>query len=350
MNLVERALRRADAAQQHHTAPAIALGVVKKYGDDNGGNLSVQLTYAMFMTVFPLLLLAVTILGITLADDPSLRQRVLDSAFGQFPVVGQQLAHNIHAFKRRSTFGLVVGILGLVYGTTSLAQSGLFAMAQIWNVPGASRPNFVARLGRSLAFLLLLAVGLVITTALTGFGTFGSHNPLWGALAEVVAVVINVGLYLGAFRLLTPKQVATRDLVVGAVIGGVVWTILQAFGGYVVGHYLRGSSALYGTFGLVLGLMAWIYLGAQITLYAAEVNTVLFHRLWPRGLVQPPLTEADQNSIALQAIQNQRRPEQEVRTRFNERPMSQDRFRQNGYRVEEGPGLEFKVPDKQEQA
>ncbi len=118
----------------------------------------------------------------------------------------------------------------------------------------------------------------------------------------------------------------SRDLVVGAVIGGVAWTILQAFGGYIVGHYLRGSDALYGTFGLVLGLVAWIYLGAQITVYSAEVNTVLFHHLWPRGMVQPPLTEADQKSITLQATENQRRPEQVIRSRFKERPMTQDEY------------------------
>ncbi len=165
------------------------MGVTKKYGDDYGGNLVVQLTYAMFMTVFPLLLLAVTILSIVLANDPSLRQRVIDSAFGQFPVVGQQLAHNIHALKRNSTFGLVVGIGGLLYGTTSLAQAGLFAMAQIWNVPVASRPSYITRLGRSFTFLIVLALGLVLTTALTGFGTFGRHDPILGIFAELVALV-----------------------------------------------------------------------------------------------------------------------------------------------------------------
>ena len=127
-------------------------------------------------------------------------------------------------------------------------------------------------------------MGLVLTTALTGFGTFGRHDAVLGICAELVAGIVNVCLYLGTFRVLTPKVVVTRDLVVGAVIGGVAWTILQAFGGYVVGHYLRGSGALYGTFGLVLGLVAWIYLGAQITVYSAEVNTVLVRRLWPRGL------------------------------------------------------------------
>jgi uncharacterized BrkB/YihY/UPF0761 family membrane protein len=111
------------------------------------------------------------------------------------------------------------------------------------------------------------------------------------------------------------------------IVGGIAWTILQALGGYVVGHDLKGASALYGLFGLVLGLVAWIALGAQITLYAAETNTVLYHRLWPRGMVQPPLTEADQRSLAMQATENQRRPEQEVVTRFRGRPMNQDEYR-----------------------
>ena len=91
-------------------------------------------------------------------------------------------------------------------------------------------------------------------------------------------------------------------------------------GGYLIGHDLKNDSTTYGTFGVVLGLVAWIYLGSQITIYAAELNTVLAGHLWPRGLVQPPLTEADQKSLALQATQNQRRPEQEVSVEFTHRP------------------------------
>jgi hypothetical protein len=91
---------------------------------------------------------------------------------------------------------------------------------------------------------------------------------------------------------------------------------------------------MYGTFGLVLGLMAWIFLGAQLTLYAAEINTVRERHLWPRSLVQPPLTEADQKSLSLQATENQRRPEQVVESRFLEAPMDQDEYRARGYRTQ----------------
>ncbi|HEV8064084.1 MAG TPA: YhjD/YihY/BrkB family envelope integrity protein, partial [Acidimicrobiales bacterium] len=107
MNLAQRLVRRVDGLQQRRRIPAIAFGVVKKYGDDNGGALAAQLTYVMFLTIFPLLLLLLTILGVVLANDPSARQHVTQSAFGEFPVVGQQLSHNIHGLKRASAFGLV---------------------------------------------------------------------------------------------------------------------------------------------------------------------------------------------------------------------------------------------------
>jgi hypothetical protein len=67
-------------------------------------------------------------------------------------------------------------------------------------------------------------------------------------------------------------------------------------------------------------LYAWIYLGVQITVYAAEVNVVLTRHLWPRRIVQPPLTEADRAALALQALQNQRREEQAVHVSFVDRP------------------------------
>jgi YihY family inner membrane protein len=334
-----------DAFQQRHTVSSFVVAIFLKYGDDNAGNLAVQLTYAMFVTVFPLLLLLVTVLGIVLANDPADRARVLHSALGQFPIIGQQIGHNIHAIKRSSVFGLVVGILALVYGSTGLAQSGLFAMEQIWNVPAAVRPSFLIRMARAGVFLVVLAVGLILTTALAGFGTFGKHNVWLGVFGESLAIVMNVALYLAAFRTLTPRQVPTRSLIPGAITGGIAWTILQAVGGYVVGHDLKGASALYGLFGIVLGLMAWIYLGAEVTLYSAEINVVLHHRLWPRGLIRPPLTEADQRSLALQVTENQQRPEQDVMTRFHGRPMTEDEYRERGYKVDdETPGIERSSP------
>jgi hypothetical protein len=98
-----------------------------------------------------------------------------------------------------------------------------------------------------------------------------------------------------------------------------MWTVLQVLGTWLIQHYLH-SDSVYGVFATVLGLLAWIYLAVEITVYSAEINVVLSRRLWPRSIVQPPLTEADRASLAMQALQNQRRPEQRVEVTFDDRP------------------------------
>src|SRR5258707_4808091 len=138
-------------------------------------------------------------------------------------------------------------------------------------------------------------------------------------LGEAVALAANIGMYFIAFRVLTPKVVPTRKLVPGAVAAGAGWTVLQAVGAYLLHHFLRGDS-VYGVFATVLGLLAWIYLAVEITLYGAEINVVLARQLWPRSIVQPPLTEADRAVLAAQARPNQRRDDQHVEVSFDDQP------------------------------
>jgi YihY family inner membrane protein len=319
MNPVEKALRRADAIQQRHTPTAVFFGVIKKFGDDNGGALVSNLAYTGFVSVFPLLLILVTVVVNVAAGDPSLRSQVIRGATMQFPLIGKQLASNIHGLKRATASSLTVGLLLLVWGVTKLAQAGLFTMEQVWNVPGPDRPGYFPRLGRSVLFLAILALGVIISTLLAGLVTYGHHAFVIRVLAQCLAAFANVGLYYAGFRVLTPKAVRPRQLIPGAVAGGLFWTVLQAFGAYLVHHDLR-SDSVYGIFATVLGLVAWIYFGAQAATYAAEINVVLAHKLWPRAMVQPPLTEADRASMALQALQNRRRPEQQVEVSFSDRP------------------------------
>ena len=318
MNPIERVIRRVDKAQQHHKAPAFAFGVVKKYGDDNGGVLVANLAYSSFVSLFPLLLVLVTALCLVASGNPAVRKAVLDAVAKQFPLMGDQLAGNVHELRRSSTIGLIVGLLALIWGASGLAQAGLFTMAQVWNLPGPARPGYVQRLGRAFTFIGVLGLGVIVTTLLS-LDTLGHQAAAVAVLAKVVAAAANVGIYFAAFRVLTPKGVPAGKLVPGAIVGGIAWTLLQALGGYLVHHYLHADS-VYGVFATVLGLIAWIYLGVEITVYAAEVNVVLARRLWPRSIVQPPLTEADRSSMALQALQNQRRPEQHVDVSYDDRP------------------------------
>jgi YihY family inner membrane protein len=318
MNPVERVIRKVDATQRRFTPTAFVYGVIKKYGDDNGGVLVSNLAYSGFVSLFPLLLVLVTILGLVAAVNPAFRQAALDAVAKQVPLIGSELTGNVHELRRNSLIGLIVGLIVLVYGATGLAQAGLFTMEQVWNLPGPARPGYVQRLGRAVLFLALLGAGVIVTTLLASLNTYGHKAVILAILAQVAAAVVNMAMYLGAFRVLTPKSVPSRWLLPGAVVGGIAWTALQVLGTYLIHHFLHSSSA-YGVFATVLGLLAWIYLAVEITVYAAEVNVVLARRLWPRAIVQPPLTEADRASMALQALQNQRRLEQRVKVTFDDR-------------------------------
>jgi YihY family inner membrane protein len=318
MNPVEKAIRTLDAGQQRFTPTAFVFGVIKKYGDDNGGVLASNLAYSAFVSIFPLLLILTTILGLVAAVNPEVRIQVLHAVSDQVPAIGNTLTGNVHELKRSSIIGLIIGFIGLVWGATGLAQSGLFTMEQVWNLPGPARPGFVQRLGRAMLFIALLGGGVIATTVLASLNTYLLKG-FWAVVgAEVFTAAFNIGMYTGAFRVLTPKGVPTRALMPGAITGGILWTVLQVLGTWLVHHFLH-SNSVYGIFGIVLGLLAWIYLAVQVTVYAAEINVVLSRRLWPRSIVQPPLTEADRASMALQALQNQRRPEQHVEVTFHDR-------------------------------
>ena len=315
MNRIEALVRRIDGYQQRHAPLAAVFGVVKKFGDDRAGSLAAQLAYYGFVAVFPLLLLLTTITGFVAGANSAATRSLQRSALRDFPIIGNQLAQSLRPL-RGSGVAVVVGILGLLWGALGVTQASQLAMAQVWNVPGVVRPNFVGRLARGLGFFGAVGLGLVATTVLASFATFGSAAVWVKVVGALASIALNVAIYMGAFRLTTPALVPTRELLPGAALGGVGWSALQALGGYLVGHQLRHAGQVYGYFASVLGLMSWLYLGAQVSLYAAELNVVWARRLWPRSIVQPPLTDADRRTFDAIARQEERRPEQSVQSRW----------------------------------
>ena len=316
VNFVERAVRATDRGQQRFAPAAFVFGVVKKCGDDRGGALCALLAFYGFLSLFPLLLLLVTVLGFFGGSEHSLVHRVENSAFSQFPIVGTKLSSNIHGLQDHSIFALMVGLLGVLWGSQGAMQTAQFAQAEIWNVPDVVRPNFWARLGRTACMIVVLGAFLVVTSVLAGIVTIGHHSFAAALGAFVLSLCLNILLFVVAFRVLTPRQIPWGDMIPGSLAGGTGWTILQYVGGLLVAHSLRNTSKEYGTFALVLGLLAFLYLAAEVTVYAAETNVVKARHLWPRGIVQPPLTAADQEVLSSLALERKRRPEQYLATGF----------------------------------
>jgi len=283
---------RIDRFQRRHTAVGYPLAVVYKFFDDQGPYLTAMITYYGFLSLFPLLLLLTSVLGFLLHNDPSLQDRVLDSAVSRVPVLGQQLIDNVHSL-RGSAAAVVIGLLVGLYGSLGVVQALQNAFNKVWAVPRAHRPNpFTSRL-RSLTMLVVLGIGVVVSTALSALSSVAGHvgSSEMGSglriLFALAAVVLNVSLVMFAFRLLTARPVETAGLLPGALTTALLWQILQSGGSYYFSHTLRHSSATYGVFAVVLGLLAWIYLSALAVLVGAELNSVRVRRLWPRSLLTP---------------------------------------------------------------
>jgi len=283
----KRMLERFDRYQQLHPWLGLPLAVVRKYGDDRGGFLAALIAYYGFLSIFPLMLVLVTVLGMVLSGNPSLQKSIESSALQQFPVIGPQLKENIDAISG-NTLVLVIGILGSVWGGLGVMAATQNAFDEAWGVPMPKRSNFFISKLRSLAMLVVLGGFLVASTFLVGWATALSAPGWVKAMLGVLApFALNLGLYMIAFWVLTARDVGWRDVLPGAIVGAVGWTALQIFGGLLVQRQVRNATQLYGVFGLVIGTLFWIYLGAQLTMYSAELNVVLKRRQWPRSLTAP---------------------------------------------------------------
>ena len=287
MTWFNRLVERFDRYQQLHGWLGLPLGVVRKYGDDRGGFLAALIAYYGFLSIFPLLLVLVTVLGMVLSGNPSLQKSIEHSALEQFPVIGPQLQENINAISG-NTVVLVVGVLGALWGGLGVMAATQNAFDEAWGVPLARRSNFFIQKLRSIAMLVILGAFLLASTFLVGWATALQAPALVKTVLGVLApFLLNLGLYLIAFWVLTARDVGWRDILPGAIVGAAGWTALQIFGGYLVSRQIRNATQLYGVFGLVIGMLFWIYLGAQLTMYSAELNVVIERRLWPRSLTAP---------------------------------------------------------------
>ena len=264
---------RFDAYQRRHRWLGVPIAVVYKFVDDQGGYLAALITYYGFLSLFPLLLIFSTVLGFLLPGNPALQQKLIDSALGQFPIIGDQLGSTAQPL-RGSGWGLTIGILVALYGGLGVAVAIQNAFNQVWGVPVHRRPDPVRARLRSLLLLGLLGLGVLLTTALSAVVSVGERfGPGLRIGAVVLAVITNAALFVLAFRALTTRKVAIREVLPGSVL-------------------------------------------------AAELNAVLARRLWPRALLtmfaeDGDLTSADRRSYESYASAQQYREAESINVEFD---------------------------------
>ena len=309
-------LRELDRRQQRRPRIAFIAAVIKKFSDDQAGQLAALIAYYGFVSLFPLLLVLITALGFVLQGDPREQQRILNGALGQFPILRDQL--KLHSLSG-SSLALVVGIAISLLAGMGITNATQNAFNRIWNVPFKQRPNFISIRLRGLGMLAVLGAMSIISTTAAGFVGSASHGTAAVVGGIVVAFAFNFALFMSAFKLLTAVDLTWRELLPGVIVAAVGWQLMQSLGGFYIDHELKRTGPLYGVFALVLGLIAWLYLGAQLTIFAGEINVVKARRLWPRSFFSDSLLETDRRALADSAEVEERVPEENVEVSF-ERP------------------------------
>jgi membrane protein len=314
---VKRIVASLDAWQRRHPLGGIPVAVLKKFGEDRGSSLAALIAFYAFFSLFPLLLAFVSILGFVLEGNPSLRDDVVDTALGRIPVIGAQLADELHPLTG-SGIALAVGIAGALWAGLGVTLALSRAFSEIWDAPRLDQPSGLRRRGRGLALLAVLAVVLIASTAATGVVAGGRVGATTERGAAVIASLVgNVLIYLAIFALLTPRPHGIRDLLPGVAVAAVGSLVLQSAGGWYVDRAISGASATYGTFALVIGLLSWFLLLANLVLLAAEVNAVRLWRLWPRTLTGE-LEPADRRAMRRYATATQSDPRERIVVSFDE--------------------------------
>jgi membrane protein len=310
-----------DSFQRRHRWAAVPVAVGYKFIDDEGVYLAAVLSYYGFVSMFPLLLIAVTILGFALRDDPAAQQAVLTSALRNVPVVGDQIRENVSSLDGSVT-ALGVGLLVALYGALGVTHAAQYTLNRVWAVPKAERRSIQSAYGRGLLLIVLVGMGVLLSAT----ATMAAEITGLGWLARVGGVAfgaaLNIGLFLLTYRLLVVRPLPVRRVWVGAVMAGVTWQSIVSIGTHLIATWLQGASASYGFFGIVLGLLAWIYIAASVFVVCSEIDAVLVQRLYPRSLfsIYPDdraTTAADRRAYASYARTERQKDYQTVDVSFD---------------------------------
>lgn len=319
------ALSRVDDFQRAHPVIGFPLGVIYKYFDDQGPYLAAIISYYAFIAIFPLLLIASSVLGFFLQDDPELRDRLLTTALSQFPIVGDQIGSQDGL--RGSTSAIVLGSVAALYGAMGLGQACQNAANIAWSVPRNSRANPILMRLRSILFLAIAGMGVlalaVSTSLLANPDAFGDAiEPAIRQLVRLLGFALTALIFVGLFRLVSHGRAGTRSVLPGALATAVGWQLLQLGGNAYVEHVIKNASqTMNQTFALVLGLIAFIFVAAVLAVLGLEINVVLRRRLYPRALLTPftdrvSLTTADIKAYTAYAKAQRHKGFQSIEARF----------------------------------
>jgi YihY family inner membrane protein len=307
-------VQKVDDKQQRSTPVAVAVATFKKYSEDRSSNMAAMIAFWGFFSIFPLFIVLVTCLAWFLSTSD--KTSVLGHVAKMLPLLDPSTVSSLSG----SWWVLVLGLLTALWSGTGVVRSLQFAFDSVWEVPYHDRVGLVQQTVRSVWVLATIGLGLVLTTFLSGFimsSASGVHLGVIGHVGGyVLAAALDIGIFVAAFRMLTPRVESVRDVLPGALLAGIAFFILQELSALIVSRYVQNAQATYGHFATVITILWWFYLQAIITLLGAQLNVVLRSGFYPRSLAGAPSTAADRRVLEAYAAERTYHPKQRVTTQI----------------------------------
>jgi membrane protein len=272
-----------DNYQNRSNFLGFSVAVIKKHNEDEAGRHAALLTYYLFSSLFPLLLVLTTLTERLVGQNSHLETTVVHGITSYFPLLGNQLSEHVHGLHRNG-LALILGMLFILYGTRGVADSFGKGVRQIWGIPKDQAPRFPKSTIKSLNLVIFGGLGFIAASISAGLAASAGHGLVFRSLSILINIIILFVLFTFLMNACLPRRVTIKEIRGGAAAATIGLVILQLLGGYVISRELKNLDALYSYFAVALGLLFWLYLQAQVFYYAIEIAVVSSQKLWPRSL------------------------------------------------------------------
>lgn len=267
-----------------------AVDVQRRFSEINGSGLAAALTMRSFLAIFPLLVLAIAVLGFLSVGTEDLADRVVDN-LGVTGSAAETVTEAVDAAQRSRRTATVVGLLGLVWSGLGLMIGFQLAFNSAWRVHGRGLRDRLIGTG------WLLGAGAITVLSIGGV-TAAQALPTGAQIATfLLASGLDFAFLCWTSKLLPNREIPWRALVPAAVPAAVAVGVLKYLGAEIVPRLVADSSALYGSIGVVFALLVWLLLFGRVVVYMAVVQA----RGWERahdGVLPPVRAGATEASIA----------------------------------------------------
>lgn len=253
-----------------------ALDVQERFGEVNGGFISSGIAVSVFIAIFPLLLVAIAVIGFVASGDETMSTRLVDD-LGLTGSAGDTVKNAIDRAADSKRAASVVGLVGLAWSGSGVGV----ALQRGVRTPWQEQAKGLGERAKAAGWLVVAAVGFAIALALSSaLNWLPDEVPVVAVVALTVAVglAIEIGLFWWMFWGLGTRRVPAKALLPGAILAGVGFEVLKLVGTLYVPRLVASSSSLYGPIGVVFAIIAWLTLAARLIVYASTLNVVRYER------------------------------------------------------------------------